>query len=230
MFSVEASSRSHQGPFEDPFRPSSFCLTRRFGICKWSIAVMPPRGYLDPRFVDPLRKGSWAREDKCVHQLPIFTSDVDGYKRNCTDPANASMSRLTVREREVVQLITEGKVSKEFAVILKVSLATAETHRSNILRKLRLHCTADLVLYAVRNGIVHLYLAPILGFKPGRGTKIARARHPAHCALKPRRKWPNARCILKEGSWPKGRSGFDSVRRCDRAIEVQIEPFRNPQT
>jgi DNA-binding NarL/FixJ family response regulator len=65
-------------------------------------------------------------------------------------------SRLTSREREVVQLIAEGKSTKEVAVALGLSVKTAETHRSNIMRKLELHSVSDLVLYAVRNNIVNV--------------------------------------------------------------------------
>ena len=64
--------------------------------------------------------------------------------------------RLTCREREVVQLIAEGKSTKEVAVALGLSVKTAETHRSNIMRKLELHSVSDLVLYAVRNNIVNV--------------------------------------------------------------------------
>jgi DNA-binding CsgD family transcriptional regulator len=71
------------------------------------------------------------------------------------------MTRLSPREREVVQLVSEGKASKEIAAILNVSLSTAETHRTNILRKLRLHSIAELVLYAVRNEIVHVQFPPV---------------------------------------------------------------------
>jgi DNA-binding CsgD family transcriptional regulator len=69
---------------------------------------------------------------------------------------------LSPREREVVQLVSEGKASKQIATILRMSLSTAETHRSNILRKLRLHSIAELVLYAVRNGLVHVHLPPVV--------------------------------------------------------------------
>lgn len=62
---------------------------------------------------------------------------------------------LTVREREVLQLAGEGKANKEIAALLHVSVTTVETHRANILQKLDLHSTADLILYAVRNGVVH---------------------------------------------------------------------------
>ena len=55
-------------------------------------------------------------------------------------------------------MVAEGKTSKEVAVILNVTVKTADTHRSNILLKLRLHSIAELVLYAVRNEIVHVQL------------------------------------------------------------------------
>jgi DNA-binding NarL/FixJ family response regulator len=98
-------------------------------------------------------------------QQTFFTSRVsdlimDGYKRHKDRPAADNVTALSPREREVVQLVCEGKASKEIATILNVSLATAETHRSNILRKLRLHSIAELVLYAVRNGIVYMHLPP----------------------------------------------------------------------
>jgi len=63
-------------------------------------------------------------------------------------------STLTPREREVVQLLAEGKSTKEVASVLNLSVKTAETHRSNIMGKLGLHSVSELVLYAVRNNIV----------------------------------------------------------------------------
>lgn len=64
---------------------------------------------------------------------------------------------LTSREREVIQLLAEGKTSKEVAVALNLSVKTAETHRTNLMRKLGLHSVADLTRYAVRNGIVQVF-------------------------------------------------------------------------
>lgn len=64
---------------------------------------------------------------------------------------------LTAREREVIQLLAEGRTSKEVAVTLKLSVKTAETHRTNLMRKLGLHSVADLTRYAVRNGIVQVF-------------------------------------------------------------------------
>jgi DNA-binding NarL/FixJ family response regulator len=62
--------------------------------------------------------------------------------------------RLTAREREIVQLLAEGKSNKEVATALNISVKTAETHRTNIMNKLDLHSISELVRYAVRNNIV----------------------------------------------------------------------------
>ncbi len=62
--------------------------------------------------------------------------------------------RLTSREREIVQLLAEGKSSKEVASSLGISVKTAETHRANVMRKLELHSVSELVRYAVRNQII----------------------------------------------------------------------------
>jgi len=61
---------------------------------------------------------------------------------------------LTAREREVLQLVAEGKTTKEIAQTLSVSVKTAETHRGRIMDKLGIHNTAGLVRYAVRRGII----------------------------------------------------------------------------
>jgi two-component system response regulator NreC len=65
-----------------------------------------------------------------------------------------SYELLTSREREILQLLSEGKTNKAVAMLLNVSLYTVEAHRSNILQKLNLHNAAELVLYAVRKGII----------------------------------------------------------------------------
>jgi two-component system response regulator NreC len=61
---------------------------------------------------------------------------------------------LTEREREILQLLAEGRANKEVASLLNISPTTVETHRGHILRKLSLHGTADLILYAVRKKII----------------------------------------------------------------------------
>src|SRR6201981_1726889 len=91
----------------------------------------------------------------------FFTSSVaeivlNGYVNRRGDQPKPIKDRLTAREREVVQLLAEGKTSKEVAVALNLSVKTAETHRTNVMRKLDLHSVAALVRYAVRNNIVHV--------------------------------------------------------------------------
>jgi len=77
-----------------------------------------------------------------------------------TVPDDSAGPSLTPREREIVQMLAEGKSSKAVAVALNLSVKTAETHRSNIMRKLGLHSVSALVLFAVRNNIVQI---PTLG-------------------------------------------------------------------
>lgn len=61
---------------------------------------------------------------------------------------------LTDREKEVLQLLAEGRTNKEVATLLQVGVSTVETHRANLMQKLNLHNTAEIVLYAVRKGII----------------------------------------------------------------------------
>ena len=73
-----------------------------------------------------------------------------------TADGEVTLPSLTPREREIVQLLAEGKSTKEVACHLNLSVKTAETHRSNIMRKLNLHSVSGLVLYAVRNNMVQV--------------------------------------------------------------------------
>jgi DNA-binding NarL/FixJ family response regulator len=96
----------------------------------------------------------------------FFTSKVaemvlENFLKSKPGPAEGGeRDILTPREREIVQLLAEGKSTKEVAVALGLSVKTAETHRSNIMRKLNLHSISELVLYAVRNNIVQVVQAP----------------------------------------------------------------------
>jgi DNA-binding NarL/FixJ family response regulator len=96
----------------------------------------------------------------------FFTSKVaemvlDSFLKSKPRPADEPEREiLTPREREIVQLLAEGKSTKEVAVALGLSVKTAETHRSNIMRKLNLHSISELVLYAVRNNIVQVVQPP----------------------------------------------------------------------
>ena len=95
------------------------------------------------------------------HNRTFFTTKVaqlvlEGYLRPDPNSERSLRSVLTPREREVIQLPAEGKTTKEVATTLNLSVKTAETHRTNLMRKLDLHSVVDLTLYAVRNGIVHV--------------------------------------------------------------------------
>ena len=93
---------------------------------------------------------------------PFFTAKVsemmmEGLRGDKPrDGQNDARGRLTGRQREIVQLLAEGKTSKEVAVALNISVKTAETHRANIMRRLELHSVSELVRYAVKNQIIEV--------------------------------------------------------------------------
>lgn len=91
----------------------------------------------------------------------FFTSRVaavvlDGFIHYRARPPEGSVlpGRLTLRQREVTQLLAEGHSTKEVATLLQVSVKTAETHRANVMRRLDCHSVAELVRYALRNQII----------------------------------------------------------------------------
>ena len=80
---------------------------------------------------------------------------VEDYVRQLQDrEIEDSYELLTTREREILQLIAEGRSNKEIANILNLSLYTIETHRGNLMEKLNLHTVPELILYAVRKGVI----------------------------------------------------------------------------
>ena len=80
---------------------------------------------------------------------------VEDYMRRLQDRGlSDTYHLLTDREKEVLQLLAEGRANKEVASLLDLSLSTVETHRANLMQKLNLHNTAEVVLYAVRKGII----------------------------------------------------------------------------
>jgi DNA-binding NarL/FixJ family response regulator len=78
---------------------------------------------------------------------------VQSYREGDSETSDAS-HRLTLRQREVLQLIAEGRSAKEVAAILKISTRTAEAHKAHILEVLGVRSTAELVQYAIRSGII----------------------------------------------------------------------------
>lgn len=75
---------------------------------------------------------------------------LSDYRKHVTNP----MDLLTSREREVLQLIAEGKTNKEIANLLNLSVYTVEAHRGRVMEKLNLHSTGELVRFAIRNGLI----------------------------------------------------------------------------
>jgi DNA-binding NarL/FixJ family response regulator len=115
------------------------------------------RGYLLKSDAD---QNLIAAVDNLRQHKPFLTSTVtefvlDGYMQ-LTDSSSRddSAAMVTPREREIIQLIAEGHSSKQAATTLGVSVKTVDTHRANIMRKLRLRSVSDLVRYAIRNKIV----------------------------------------------------------------------------
>jgi DNA-binding NarL/FixJ family response regulator len=116
------------------------------------------RGYI---LKDDADRNLLAALDALRRHKPYFSSriaaGIAGLHSTGPDsalPLRRSRGRLTQREREIVQLLAEGKSNKEVAGVLGISVRTAETHRSNIMLKLDLHSIVDLVHYAVRNRII----------------------------------------------------------------------------
>jgi two-component system, NarL family, response regulator NreC len=94
-------------------------------------------------------------EGKAFFSPAISKMLVEDYMRQMRErDVEDTYELLTTREREVLQLLAEGKTNKEAATMLNLSLYTVETHRANIFEKLSLHSTAELILYAVRKGVI----------------------------------------------------------------------------
>jgi two-component system response regulator NreC len=81
----------------------------------------------------------------------ISRAVVEAYLDKATPPGDV----LSSRERQVLQLVAEGKTTKEIAGVLGVSIKTADSHRARIMRKLDIHDTAGLVRFAIRRGLIH---------------------------------------------------------------------------
>ena len=110
------------------------------------------RGYL---LKSDARRFLIAAVDALARHQPFFTGQVSetllGSYLACGSPPGDVLTR---RERSVVQLIAEGRTNKEVAQHLGINLKTVETHRSEAMRKLKAHTSADLVRYAIRNKLV----------------------------------------------------------------------------
>jgi DNA-binding NarL/FixJ family response regulator len=115
------------------------------------------RGYLlkDSADADLIRGVSAVAAGKSFFSPSVAKVMLDDYVRHLGEKGIVDrFETLSEREREIFQLIAEAHSNKEIAEMLSVSPATVETHRAHILQKLDVHNTAELVLYAVRHGII----------------------------------------------------------------------------
>jgi two-component system, NarL family, response regulator NreC len=114
-------------------------------------------GYLlkDSADVDLLKAVEEAVSGRSFFSPAIARVMLDDYRRQLTDKGVSDRYEiLSEREREIFQLIAEAKANKEIAALLNVSASTVETHRAHIMEKLDLHSAAEIVLYAVRRGVI----------------------------------------------------------------------------
>lgn len=115
------------------------------------------RAYLlkDSAEYDLIQAVKAVSEGKAFFSPAISKMLVEDYMRQMQERGvEDSFELLTTREREVLQLLAEGKNNKDVASLLNLSLYTVETHRSNIFQKLNLHSQAELILYAIRKGVI----------------------------------------------------------------------------
>jgi DNA-binding NarL/FixJ family response regulator len=114
------------------------------------------RGYLlkDSAGADLISAIAAVANGKSFFSPPVARVVLDDYARRLAERGLDRYDSLSEREREVFQLVAEGQSTKEIAGVLSVSPTTVETHRAHILQKLDIHNTAELVLYAVRRGVI----------------------------------------------------------------------------
>lgn len=103
-----------------------------------------------PQAVETVLSGKTFFSSKLAH----LTNQTKSARIPAAPRPGALHRQLTPRERLIVQLLAKGKSNKETASALKLSPGTVDTHRKNIFNKLKIHCTADLVRYAIRNHLV----------------------------------------------------------------------------
>ena len=114
-------------------------------------------GYLlkDSADVDLMQAVAAVSQGKSFFSPAVARLMLDDYVRQLADKGITDRyESLSEREREIFQLIAEGKANKEIAHILSISPSTVETHRARIMEKLDLHSAAEIVLYAVRRGVI----------------------------------------------------------------------------
>ncbi len=116
------------------------------------------QGYVlkDAEFQDVAEAISTVMSGEIYLSQKIREIVIHDYVQKIKEAENSPFSELSAREREVLQLLTEGKTTKEIAGLLFVSVKTVESHRKQIMDKLKIHSIAELTKYAIRHGITQL--------------------------------------------------------------------------
>ena len=135
-------------------------------FCETCGKALPSTAHSTPRMVtESMASTSAGRQlvsavEALSHHKPFFTAKIsetllDAYLKSAVKPDERSVFRtLTDREREIVQMLAEGKSNKEIAAQLSISVKTVETHRATVMRKLGINSIVELVHYAIRNQLV----------------------------------------------------------------------------
>lgn len=89
-----------------------------------------------------------------TYVTPEVADELNQFDNKRDQPPDEILSRLTARQREVLQLFAEGRIAKEVAAVLSISRRTAEFHKARIMKELNIHSTAELTQFAIKHGII----------------------------------------------------------------------------
>jgi two-component system NarL family response regulator len=152
---VEATRRIKAAHPKIKFIGLSACTDRRYVLRMLDAGAA---GYVQKSAAgeELLRALEAVRQGKKYFTAEIARAVVESYVNHEFPGDTSAASQLGSREREVLQLLAEGKVSKEIAATLQISARTVETHRRNIMKKLNLHNIAELTRFAIQEGLIPL--------------------------------------------------------------------------
>jgi DNA-binding NarL/FixJ family response regulator len=155
MNGIEATRRLTADNPEIKVIALSMHSARRFVVEVLSVGA---KGYLlkDCAADELVRAIRTVAADKIYLSPDVADLIVKDYVKHLSDSQPSALSILSTREKEVLQLIAEGRNTKEIAFTLSVSIKTVETHRQQIMKKLNLHSVAGLTRYAIREGLTPL--------------------------------------------------------------------------
>ena len=142
--------------FGDPVSDAMVCQLLRAGIKGLLLKTDPAADLIDAI--------SALQEDRLYFTPSVEEAILDQYLHSDVPPVECTptTNHLTLREQEVAQLLAEGKASKEVGDILGISFRTAATHRSNLMRKLSVHNSVELTLYAAAHQLIQVPQSAVL--------------------------------------------------------------------